>query len=169
MRALMGMVQALVVPGIWRAPFISVTSSSQDRRSGQIRRHTRLLSHSGDHEEYQRRFGRHSLGGFRTTVVSIIENGAGSVEVSARPAFPKTRSTSGNDLRMRSWTCRTRLASVTDRPGKVVGMYRIVPSLRGGMNSCPRRRYAGTVLATMSTATAMVVFGRRSTARQAGS
>src|SRR3970040_2447330 len=123
MRALIGMVQALVVPGILSASFISVTRSSQDRRSGQTRRQSRSLSHSGDQDEYQRGFGRHSVGGLRMTVVSIIENGAGSVEVSARPAFPNTRSTSGNDLRIRSCTWRRRVASVTDSPGRVVGMY----------------------------------------------
>jgi hypothetical protein len=56
------------------------------------------------------------------TVVSIIENGAGSVELSARPALPKTRSTSGNDFSIRSCTCRSRSASVTEMPGMVVGM-----------------------------------------------
>src|SRR6266545_6817127 len=86
MRALMGMVQALVVPGILSASFISAISSCQDRRSGQTRRHRRLLSHSGDHEEYQRALCLHSAGALRMTVVSIIEKGAGSVEVSARPA-----------------------------------------------------------------------------------
>ncbi len=35
------------------------------------------------------------LGSVSTTVVSTIESGAGSVGVSARPALPKTRSTSG--------------------------------------------------------------------------
>ena len=35
-------------------------------------------------------------------------------------------------------SCRTRLASVTDIPGGAVGMYRITPSLSGGMNSLPK-------------------------------
>ena len=56
------------------------------------------------------------------TVVSIMEKGAGSVEVSARPALPNTRSTSGKDFRIRSCICRSRLASVTEMPGSVVGM-----------------------------------------------
>ncbi len=56
------------------------------------------------------------------TVVSIIENGAGSVDVSARPALPKTRSTSGKDLRIRSCVWSSRSASVTEIPGSVVGM-----------------------------------------------
>ncbi len=63
--------------------------------------------------------------------------GAGSVEVSARPALPKTCSTSGKDRSFWSMICSNRLASVTEKPGKVVGMYRIVPSYSGGMNSDP--------------------------------
>jgi hypothetical protein len=80
------------------------------------------LSHSGAQDEYQRSLARHCSCGLRTTVVSIMEKGAGSVEVSARPALPKTRSTSGNDLSTRSWTWSRRLASVTEMPGSVVGM-----------------------------------------------
>ena len=38
-------------------------------------------------------------------MVSTIESGAGSVDVSARPAFPSTVSTSGNRRIMRSSTC----------------------------------------------------------------
>ena len=56
------------------------------------------------------------------TVVSIMENGAGSVDVSARPALPKTVTTSGNDFRIRSCVCSRRPASVTEMPGSVVGM-----------------------------------------------
>ena len=58
----------------------------------------------GDYHFLHRAFGRHSVSGLRTTVVSIIEKGAGSVALSARPALPKTRSTSGNDFRIRSCT-----------------------------------------------------------------
>jgi hypothetical protein len=97
-RALIGMVQALVTPGILSLPSISATSSSHEIRSGQIGRRSGLRK-PGTHEEYQRFLPRHSCGGLRITVVSIIEKGAGSVEVSARPALPNTRSTSGNDLR----------------------------------------------------------------------
>src|SRR5687768_10606548 len=86
MRALMGMVQALVVPGICSARSISAVSSSLEMRSGQTRRQTASLSHSGDQLEYQRGLARHSETGFKTTVVSIIESGAGSVDDSARPA-----------------------------------------------------------------------------------
>ena len=94
MRALIGIVQALVLPRKRILPSMSAISSSQEMRSGQIGRSSALV-HPGAHEEYQRSFPRHWSGGLRTTVVSIIENGAGSVEVSARPALPKTRSTSG--------------------------------------------------------------------------
>ncbi len=56
-------------------------------------------------------------------MVSIIENGAGSVEVSARPALPKTRSTSGNDLQHAVLRlAAARCACVTEIPGSVVGM-----------------------------------------------
>ncbi len=55
-------------------------------------------------------------------MVSIIEKGAGSVEVSARPALPKTLETSGKLFRMRSCVWRSRLASLTEMPGSVVGM-----------------------------------------------
>ena len=57
-------------------------------------------------------------------VLVHMENGAGSVGESARPALPKTRSTSGNVRRIRSWIWRMRPASVTDIPGSAVGMYR---------------------------------------------
>ncbi len=50
-------------------------------------------------------------------MVSIIVNGAGSVEVLARPALPKTRSTSGKVIRILSWTCSAFCASATDMPG----------------------------------------------------
>ena len=122
MRFLMGMTQAFVVPGICSRSFISATSSSQERRSGHRRRRSVAFSHSGAHPEYHLSFARHSAGGRSVTTVSIMESGAGSVEVSARPAFPCTRSTSGNVLSRRSWTCRSRLASVTEMPGSVIGM-----------------------------------------------
>ena len=71
--------------------------------------------------------------------VSIIENGAGSVEVSARPALPSTRATSGKRIRMRSCTCISCCASATEMPGSVVGMNSSAPSSSGGMNSEPSR------------------------------
>ena len=120
-RPLIGIVQAFVVPGIFSARSISSMSSSYVIRSRQTCRRT-ADSHSGAHGENQRSFGRHSSSGFRMTVVSIIERGAGSVEVSARPALPKTRSTSGNVARTRSCVWRSFAASVTEMPGSVVGM-----------------------------------------------
>ena len=60
-----------------------------------MRRRTRSFNHSGAQLEYQRGARPPLGGGFRLTIVSIIEKGAGSVEVSARPALPWTRSTSG--------------------------------------------------------------------------
>ena len=56
------------------------------------------------------------------TVVSIIDSGAGSVAVSARPTLPMTDSTSGNELMILSVCCSSSRALVMDRPGKVVGM-----------------------------------------------
>ena len=103
------------------------------------------------------------------TVVSIIENGAGSVDVSARPALPITRSTSGNDFSTRSCVWSSSSACATEIPGRVVGMYRIEPSFSAGMNSEPSCRYAGIVASTAATASAMTVFGNRSTSRHAGS
>ena len=76
----------------------------------------------GRDAEYHCGFFRHWSCGFRRTVVSTIESGAGSVEVSARPALPNTRSTSGNVFNRRSWICSSRCASASEIPGSVVGM-----------------------------------------------
>ena len=81
---------------------------------------------------------RHSERGLRTIVVSIMEKGAGSVDDSARPALPNTRTTSGTSAISRSIVCRRRDASVTESPGRVVGMYSRLPSSSGGKNSDPR-------------------------------
>ena len=71
----------------------------------------------------------------RLITVSTISRGAGSVAVSARPALAKTLSTSGNVMRMRSWSSiASRIVSIDD-PGNVTGMYSRVPSHKGGMNS----------------------------------
>ncbi len=120
-RPLMGMVQALVSPGSFSASSSSSTSCSVEMWSGVARR-SKPLSHSGAHEEYQVSTRRHSDLGFRVMTVSSIESGAGSVEVSARPALPSTRSTSGNRLMMRSVTWSRRSASAMEMPGIVVGM-----------------------------------------------
>jgi hypothetical protein len=65
---------------------------------------------------------RHSERGFRTTVVSTIPIGAGSVGVSARPILPNTLATSGNLRSSRSMSVRTFDASAIDMPGGAVGM-----------------------------------------------
>ena len=66
--------------------------------------------------------GRHSARGLNRIVVSIISSGAGSVAVSARPTLPKTRSTSGTDLIIRSVSCRSSAALPAESPGSAVGM-----------------------------------------------
>jgi hypothetical protein len=65
---------------------------------------------------------RHSDVGLRVITVSSIDSGAGSVLVSARPALPSTRSTSGNCLIARSLACRSVPAALIEMPGIVVGM-----------------------------------------------
>src|SRR5262249_45007061 len=133
-----GIVQMLGMPGKCRRVSISVWSSSNVMRSG-VKKEKSHRAGRGQ-LEYQRGTVRHSDSGLSTTVVSTIENGAGSVGEVTRPAFPKTRSASGKERRMRSWIWRMRWASVTDIPGSAVGMYRYAPSLSGGMNSEPRRK-----------------------------
>ena len=66
--------------------------------------------------------GRHEEIGLSIMVVSIMETGAGSVAVSARPSFPTTLSTSGKEERILSWADMTRLISGTEALGNVVGM-----------------------------------------------
>src|ERR1035441_9537289 len=98
MRFLMGMVQAFETPGMRSASFISVTSWSVDMWSGVMCAH-RALVHCGQ-LSYHVATLRHWDFGFSEITVSIMENGAGSVDVSARPALPNTRSTSGNRIRI---------------------------------------------------------------------
>ena len=170
-RVLTGNSQALAKEGIWTARSISSISSSQvmRRSSGQSHRNG-ALNAFGTHPEYHRSafLERHSFSGFNTTVVSTMLRGAGSVEVSALPTFPKTLSTSGNSLSSLSWIWRYLVASVTEIPGRVIGMYRIVPSLRGGMNSSPRPRKTGTVRAITRRATRMVAYRCLRTKSSAG-
>ncbi len=96
--------------------------------------------------------GRHSDSGLSVTVISAMPVNAGSVAVLAFPIFPNTRSTSGKVVSNWSCTCNTFVASVIDSPGTVVGIYRIVPSFNGGMNSAPRRVKAGIVSPTATRA-----------------
>ena len=60
-------------------------------------------------------------GAGKTTLVlhlnGILVPSAGSVAVSARPALPNTRSTSGKVRRILSCTCSAFWASATDMPG----------------------------------------------------
>ena len=114
----MGMVQALEMPGSCSAASSSFLRSSSVMRSLQNGRSS-PFSHSGAQDEYQRGASRHSLSGLRRMVVSIMVKGAGSVEVEARPALPKTRSTSGKVLRILSCTWSAFWASATDMPGWV--------------------------------------------------
>src|SRR2546421_139778 len=84
--SLLGMVQALLRPGTLRASSMRRTSSSVEIVSGVKWRKTDLAV-SGAHEEYQVGTRRHSERGLRMTSVSSMDSGAGSVELSARPAF----------------------------------------------------------------------------------
>jgi hypothetical protein len=59
---------------------------------------------------------------FSRTTVSIIESGAGSVAVSARPILPCTLITSGKALISLSVCCRSCLLLVMLMEGSVVGM-----------------------------------------------
>ena len=98
MRALIGMVKELETPGMDNASFISffIFSTSIPLR--------------------------HSASGFRLITVSNISRGAGSVAVSARPAFPKTWATSGIFMRILSCICNNLETSEMDAPGMVTGM-----------------------------------------------
>ncbi len=164
MRVLIGMVQALVQPGSCMRSFISAVSSSQvsGRCSGQSGRRA-TASQPGAQPEYQRRSGRvrQRSTGLSRTVVSTIDRGAGSVADSTRPILPNTDSTSGKERRMRSWIWSWRLASSIEMLGKVIGMYRMSPSLRGGMNSWPSREATGTVDSRANRPIATVDLGRR--------
>src|SRR5664279_3866305 len=120
-RALIGMVHAFEVPGILSAWFISSTNWSVEMWAG-VNLRKMFDAQFGAQEEYQVSTFRHSASGLRTITVSIMENGAGSVDVSARPALPSTVDTSGNCLMMRSCTCINCCACVTPMPGSVEGM-----------------------------------------------
>ena len=98
MRALIGMVQALLTPGNCNALSISAMSLSTVMPE------------------------RHSLSGLRLITVSNISVGAGSVAVDARPALPQTEATSGKDLMILFCVCTNSAAFVIDKPGSVVGM-----------------------------------------------
>ena len=94
MRFLIGIVQMLGMPGKRSCASISSCSSSKVMRSGAMRRADRLQRLRPVASTSARPCAIRDSG-LSSTVVSTIENGAGSVGVSARPALPKTRSTSG--------------------------------------------------------------------------
>ena len=144
MRVLIGMVQALVTPGRR-----TVASSSANSRATVMP-------------------GRHWSGGLSVMMVSIIDSGAGSVAVSARPTLPNTVSTSGTWRIIRSVCCRISRALVMDRPGSVVGMYRMSPSLSGGMNSEPNWRSGTRVTANTAPAPTRTSALRRRMKRMTG-
>src|SRR5437868_11447983 len=100
MRFLTGMVQALDTSGRRNAWSIWRVSSAGESRSDEMRRHNGLIQ-VGE-PSYQEGTGLHSSLGLRRMTVSIMESGAGSVEVSARPALPNTLFTSGKLFRIRS-------------------------------------------------------------------
>ena len=168
MRPLIGMVQALVTPGTSSAWFSSATNWSCEMLSGVMCRKT-FFSSSGAHAEYHVGTRRHSATGFSVITVSSMDSGAGSVAVSARPALPSTRSTSGNCRMMRSVTCNSRWASVMEMPGIADGMYSSAPSFSGGMNSDPSRRTMGTVQITSASAPPITSRRWRSDQRTTGS
>jgi hypothetical protein len=112
--------------------------------------------------------GRHWSRGLSWMVVSNISIGAGSVAVSARPALPKTRATSGTVLIMRSVCCSNSPALAALRPGSAVGMYSRSPSSSGGRNSPPRRAIGHSVVASTSSAASKVALGQRSTPSSTG-
>ena len=85
-------------------------------------------------------------------VVSNMLTGAGSVAVSARPAFPITLWTSGNCISSRSVCCRSSRPFVMLIPGSVLGIYKRSPSSSGGMNSVPRRVKGMMMLVIANTA-----------------
>ena len=98
MRPLIGIVHELLMPGNWIARSISSISRSVVIPS------------------------RHSSRGASVIVVSNMERGAGSVAVSARPALPNTRSTSGKVARMLSCRRMVSPALAMLMPGRVPGM-----------------------------------------------
>ena len=99
--------------------------------------------------------------GRRRIVVSTIENGAGSVAVSARPTLPNTVATSRKLADGSDRACgAARRRRPADTPGSVVGMKSRSPSSTRGRNSPPRRVRIGRQEATASAAVSSVSAGR---------
>jgi len=120
MRFFTGIVHAFETPGRRSALSIWQMSSSGDRRSG-VRRRQIGLTRFGQ-RSYQVVTVLHCSLGLSRMTVSIMESGAGSVEVSARPALPNTPFTSGKLFNTPSCACKSRRASEIEMPGSVVGM-----------------------------------------------
>jgi hypothetical protein len=106
--------------------------------------------------------------GFSVMMVSNMDRGAGSVAVSARPAFPNTDATSGKARSAASCFCSSPLASSIEIPGTVMGMKRIDPSSRGGMNSEPSRRHGKAVATSRAAITRTDASRCRSRKRTSG-
>jgi hypothetical protein len=142
MRVRIGGEIAIWYPGIRSAVSRSRESSAgvRGRFSGHTRRRTGL-AHSGARPLYQRSAWRvgHSSRGRSVMTDSIMSSCAGSVAVSALPAFPCTDATSRKLMTMRCCVAIARRASSIEIPGNVVGMTRREPSSSGGMNSDPSR------------------------------
>ena len=105
------MVHAFDTPGKWSALSMRAIRSGKDSWSGVKCRQTGLSQVIWRKLAYQVAILGHWSFGLRTMSVSIMDGGAGSVAVSARPAFPVTRSTSGKAARTRSCACISRSAS----------------------------------------------------------
>jgi len=102
---------------------------------------------------------RHCSRGLNWMVVSNISSGAGSVALSARPALPNTRATSGTVLIMRLLCCSNCAAFCADSPGSAVGIYSRSPSSSGGRNSPPNWLAGQSALRNTSTASTRVALG----------
>jgi hypothetical protein len=99
------------------------------------------LSQAGQAEKKRstRRVRQRSGSVWSCTTVSIIESGAGSVAVSARPILPCTLATSGKLLISLSVCCSSSLA-LADADARVGGRHvEQVALVERGMNSVPRR------------------------------
>src|SRR6266567_379035 len=111
---------------------------------------------------------RHCSRGLSMTVVSYMSSGALSVGLSERPTTPKTLSTSGKDLMMRSCSWSNVEACVIEIPGRAVGMYNDEPSYSGGMNWLPMRHASGSVTTKKIKLRSRVVFRYRRHKRRTG-
>ena len=101
-------------------------------------------------------------------IVSIIDIGAMSVAVSARPILPSTISTSGIRASAASRCWRICFACAVPTPGKSEGMSITLPSFSGGMNSLPSRVHGTIDTSSTATATPIVVHRKRSTSSMTG-